>query len=52
MDALNSLEARKINPVERMQKLQRTVLEADGRVRLHQVRHQKASFWLNVVSLG
>lgn len=52
MNELNSLEARKMNPIERMQKLQRTILEADGRVRLHQTRHKKASFWLNVASLG
>ena len=38
MDELNSLEARKLNPVERMQKLQKAILIADNVDRVKNAR--------------
>ena len=52
MEELNSIKARKLNPVERMQKLQRAILEADGRVKVQRHRVAKVSYFLQLAIAG
>ncbi|CAI2382735.1 unnamed protein product [Moneuplotes crassus] len=52
MEELNSIEARKLNPVERMSKLQRAILKADGRVKVHATRRANGSLLLAAITLG
>ena len=42
MDELNSAEARKLNPVERMKNLRTAILRADASVSVHMARRQIA----------
>ena len=48
MEELNSVEARKLDPITRMQKLQKALLLADAKNVVRQTMHGKAHFWLKI----
>ena len=48
MDELNSIEARKLDPITRMKTLQKALLLADAKNSVRQAMHGKAMFWTKI----